>query len=495
MSTSTTRQIDLRGRTLRQHAARGAVINAGFLIALSGLSLLKGFVVAAFVSSADFGLWGIVAVSVNSIINLRQVGVGDRFLQQDDEDQELAFQQALTVEVIFTAAFAVIVLAAIPVVALAYGRDDIIAPALVLSLILPAGALQASLWVYYRRMQFLRQRMLQAIDPVVGFVVSVGLAVAGAGYWSLVVGIVAGSCAASTAAVLASPYPLRLRPSRQALREYWRFSWPLLVMSVATLVLGQASMLLSNYVGGLEAAGAITLAAMIAQWADRVDGIVTGTLYPAICAMRNRRDLLLESFVKSNRLALMWGVPFGVGLSLFAADLIALGLGDEWRPALVMLQVFGLTAAFGHIGFNWDAYFRARGDTRPMAQLQVVVVLAFVTVAVPLALNFGLDGLAGAIGIMTVVTVATRAYFLRRIFPAFVMARHAMRAIVPTVPAAGVVLAVRALAQAHDRPVPVVVAELSLYVVFTVAATWAAERQLILEVRDYLRGRPAVLAV
>ena len=41
--------------------------------------------------------------------------------------------------------------------------------------------------------------------------------------------------------------------------------------------------------------------------------------------------------MKSNRLALMWGVPFGLGLALFAEDLVAFGIGEEWGPALVLL--------------------------------------------------------------------------------------------------------------------------------------------------------------
>ena len=42
-------------------------------------------------------------------------------------------------------------------------------------------------------------------------------------------------------------------------------------------------------------------------------------MYPAICAVQDRLELLRESFVKSNRLALMWAMPFGVGIALFAA--------------------------------------------------------------------------------------------------------------------------------------------------------------------------------
>ena len=61
--------------------------------------------------------------------------------------------------------------------------------------------------------------------------------------------------------------------------------------------------------------------------------------------MRDRRDLLLESFVKSNRLALMWGFPFGVGVALFGADLVHFVIGDRWAGAIVLIQAFGLMAA------------------------------------------------------------------------------------------------------------------------------------------------------
>jgi len=59
------------------------------------------------------------------------------------------------------------------------------------------------------------------------------------------------------------------------------------------------------------------------QLTDRLDAIITQTLYPAVCAVADRTELLFETFVKSNRLALMWAMPFGLGLALFAPDLVA----------------------------------------------------------------------------------------------------------------------------------------------------------------------------
>src|SRR6266567_1073148 len=81
------RRVITRGRTLRQHTARGTIINAAFLIALSSLGLLKGFVVAAFLSRGDYGIWGILVVGLATLSWLKGSAIGDKFVQQGEDDQ------------------------------------------------------------------------------------------------------------------------------------------------------------------------------------------------------------------------------------------------------------------------------------------------------------------------------------------------------------------------------------------------------------------------
>jgi PST family polysaccharide transporter len=483
------RRFNLGGRTLRQHAARGTVINGLFTIATSGLGLVKGFILAGFLTQQDYGIWGILIVALGTLVWLKQVGIGDKYIQQDDEDQEAAFQKAFTLELIFTGAMTLVIAALLPAVAALYNQPRIIVPGLVALLILPAGILQAPLWVYYRRMDFVRQRALQAVDPIVGFVASVALAIAGAGYWALVGGVVAGAWAAAIAAVFASPFKLRLRYDRGTLRSYFGFSWPLFMATFGGLVIAQTSMLTSNDALGLAGAGVLTLAVTISQFTDRVDGLITGTLYPAICAVRDRRELLHESFVKSNRIALMWAMPFGFGLALFAADLIHFGIGDRWHSALILLQVNGVVAAVGHLGFNWDAYFRAIGETKPMAIAATASGITFVA-CVPLIYSEGVTGLGIGIAAQMLANLAVRAYFLTRLFAGFALARHAARAIWPTVPAVGAVLLMR-LAEPGHRTLSIALGEVAVYVLVTLAATWRYEKPLLAEAVSYLRRRPA----
>ena len=476
------------GRTLRQHAARGVVINTVFLVTLSFLGFIKGFVLAGFLAVTDYGLFGITILALNLVTRLRQVGIGDKFIQQDDEDQVEAFQKAFTLELMMAGITMVLVAATLPLFALVYGEPDMMLPGLVLMVNLAAGPLQTPLWVFYRRMDFFRQRVVQSIDPVVGFGVSIALAANGAGYWALFFGITAGAWTTSIVSVLTSPYPLRLRFDRETLRSYWSFSAPLALAAIGGPLVGQAAMLTTKTHLGLAAAGSLTLAQTITQFTDKVDGLVTGTLYPAICAVRDRVELLQESFVKSNRLALMWAVPFGIGLSLFCGDLVEFGIGEKWRPAVPLLQIFGVVAAFGHIGFNWDAYFRALGETRPMAVAAMVTAATFLLLGIPLTLIFDLTGLTIAVAAQMAVHVACRGFYLRRLFKGFPLMRHMLRSFLPVVPAASLVLAIR-LVDDGSRTLGHAVVEAAVYSLIIIALTLVSERTLLREAFGYLRRR------
>jgi len=479
-------RLSLRGRSLRAHTARGTIINAAFNIGLAGLGLIRQLLVAVFLTASEFGLWGVIYVSVITLIVFKEVGISDKFIQQSESDQEVAFQKAFTLNLLWTLPFFFVALGGIPIFALIYGRPDIIAPGSVLALAVLASGLSSPTWIFYRQMRFARQRTLQAVDPIVAFVVTVALAVAGAGYWSLIIGGVCGMWVGGLVALRACPYRLKLVFDRLAVREYFSFSWPLLISTGSGVVVLQAGILTGEAVVGLAGVGAIGLASTIARFTERVDQIVTQTIYPAVCAVRDRADLLFEAFTKSNRLALMWGMPFGVGLAVFAPDLVEFVLGEKWRVATGLIQVFGILAGINQIAFNWTAFLRAVGQTRPFAVSGILGMVTFLAVGVPMTIAYGLTGYAVGVIAVTVVDMVVRTYFLARLFSGFEMLRHSARAMAPSLPAVAAVLGVRLL-EGSDRSGGLVIAELVLYTVVTLIATWAAERALLREVGGYLR--------
>src|SRR5262249_28670279 len=170
------------------------------------------------------------------------------------------------------------------------------------------------------------------------------------------------------------------------------------------------------------------------------------------------------------------------------------GLGEKRQSAVILLQINGVVAAIAHVGFNWDDYFRARSDTRPIAIAAVGTTVVFLAVGIPLLFADGLEGLPIGIGAQAAVHMMFRAWYVSHLFEGFQFVRHGARAAVPTLVATAAVLLTRAVAPDH-RSLSMALVELAGYAIIAISATWLFERQLIREALAYVLERRAAVPI
>ena len=177
-----------------------------------------------------------------------------------------------------------------------------------------AFALQAPQWVFFKRMEYVRLRSLQAIVPLGTVAVVVPLLLLGVG------GVGAGDRAVRGQRGRRSSPPGAPRPTRCGCGPTARpraatcaSRGPSSSPRRSRCSCSQGQIAVFGISDGLAAAGWITLAATLTRYADRADQIVATTIYPAIVRVRDRVDVLEELFAKANRLTLMWAFPFGAG--------------------------------------------------------------------------------------------------------------------------------------------------------------------------------------
>src|SRR4051812_32840475 len=473
---------------LRRRTARGAIVNGLFLGGAEALVLVQGLIVTVLLGPQAIGLYGVVTTTAMTIVALKRIGIDEAFVQQSEAGQEEEFQRAFTLELALSTGFALLIAASAPLVTAVYGDDQLLFLTLAVSYLPIAFALQAPQWIFFRRMDFLRQRMLQAVIPVVTFCVTVPLAASGVGVWSLVIGPLVGNVAGIIAAASISPYPLKLRYDADARRRYFAFSWPILVNSLALLVIQQGQILAFELDGGLAAAGYITIAFTLTRYADRADQIVATTIYPAICAVRDRLPTLEELFVKSNRLTMMWALPFCAGFILFAPDLVHFILGKKWVPAIVLLQGLAAAAAIQQVGYNWFSFYRAVGKPRPQAIESAVMVATFAGFAIPGLILWGAAGfvwgrIAGALAMLVV-----RRHFVRKLLPHVELITLGLRGAAPVAAAAALVGVARLVLWGGGRSAAQAIAEIVLFVGACALITWLVERPLLREVAREVRS-------
>jgi O-antigen/teichoic acid export membrane protein len=195
----------------------------------------------------------------------------------------------------------------------------------------------------------------------------------------------------------------------------------------------------------------------------------------------------VELFVKSNRAAMIWSMPFCAGIVLFAPDLVEFVLGDEWEPAVVLLQGLAAATAIQQLGFNWFSFYRARGESRPQAVEAAVMAATFLAFAVPGLALWGATGFVVGRALVSLAMVAVRARYVHRLLPGVRLGVLAFRGLVPVAAGAAAALALRLALWGGERPLWQALLELALFLAVTALATRALERDLLREFNHYVR--------
>lgn len=475
------RGIALGSRTLREHATRGVLISGLWMAAMGVVQTGRNFVLPGVVGPQEYGIWGALLAFGALLAALRTTGTNEVFVGQDEDDQELAFQRVFSIEVTVNTVLTVLTIATAPLLAAMYGNSELLLLGMASALAWPAQTLQAPLWVLNRRMEFGRLRVIQAVDPVLGTVVAVGLAIAGLGAWAIVLGILAGAWSTALIAVVLCPYKLRPKFDAAALRRYGKVSLSLWVAAVSSAVVGLGLMVLAQRSIDAKAVAAVTLASNITFFAARLDQAVSQVIYPAIAAAQDRPEVLRETFGKANRVGLAWAVPVAAGLVVFAPQLLPAVYGDEWRSAVGVVQWFAVAVAIAHLGTNWWQYEIVAGDARPVAVNSLGAVVLFVLVQVPPTLIWGLDGLAVSMVAQAIGQLAVRTVYIRRRFGTWSPFALTLRSLLPVLPAT----AVGAFLTTQDVPLGI---ELIVFTVLLAVGTYLFEKALVREIAGYLRG-------
>ena len=471
---------------LRSRAARGALVNGGFLLAVEALGLIQAVVVARLLDADQVGTYGIVSVTVLTLLSLKQVGIDEAFVQQDSGDQKSEFQLAFSLDLLLSAGFALLVIALAPVIGLIYEDSSLTPLMMALSLLPLLFALQAPAWIFLRRMDFVKQRLLQAVVPGVTLIATISLILAGLGAWALVLGALLGNAAAALVAVYVSPYRLVWQWNRPTASRYLRFSFPIFLAAICGLIIRQGQTLAFETKLGLAGAGYLTLAVTLTRYADRADQMITQTIYPAICAITDQPKRMAELFEKSNRLTAMWALPFGAGLALFGEALVRNVLGTKWLPAVPLIQIIGVSTAIYQLGFNWMAFHRAVGRTRPQTVYAIVGLATFLAVPLPLLFARGATAFAWGLFAVNLVAGAMRWGYIKQLIPGVQVANFIARAVIPPALSAGLLILARRQLNLSTG-LGTMISELVIFVAVYALFTYLLEKALIQEALGYLR--------
>jgi teichuronic acid exporter len=215
----------------------------------------------------------------------------------------------------------------------------------------------------------------------------------GLGYWSLVLGNLAGHTAQSVLIVVARPHRFAI-PRMRLLRRPLLFGWHVLVSVVASSAYERLDNVTAGRALGQAALGVYGMAWNLANVPmEKLTTLVTTTIPTYLAAVQNDPAALrryLRTLTESLAIATF---PATIGLALVARDLIPFALGHKWDGVIVPLEILCVYVTFRSIVALLGKLLTAVGNPR-FVMWDDLAALVILPAAFYIGSRWGTQGIA-----------------------------------------------------------------------------------------------------
>jgi polysaccharide transporter, PST family len=347
-------------------------------------------ILAALLTPVDFGLVAISTLVIAMARIVVDLGFGKTVIQRQTRVEEAA-SIGLWASVLVSAAMYFGLWIGAPWIAEAYSNARVTDVIRVAALALPLTALATIPTALLRRdLEFRRLFWVNASFLIVQAVVSVALAIAGLGYWALILGQLIGLLVSVGFAWAM----VRWRPT-------FVFHWPLLrsmlTFSVWVMVSGFQNWLFlyaDNAVAGLflglAGLGVYALGFSIAIVVPGFLGAaLSDVAYPTFCKLQQAPQEVGRSLVKLQALTAAALFPVAFGISAIAPSAVELLYGQKWQGLGAVIAILVIMPGLAPIWSLNECAYQAVGrpDIWPkLAGFSLLVLLPVLWIAAPYGL-------------------------------------------------------------------------------------------------------------
>lgn len=379
------------------------------LIGIVSISLL-----ARLLKPGDFGLVAVAGTVVAGVELLSAFGF-DWALVRHREPSIDDLDSAWTLRVLFGMATFLALALLGPFAATFYHQPALRSVLLAMGGTSFVGSLENIGTVFFRReFAFHKEFLIRLASKVVGFCVTLAIAVQYRSYWALVVGVLS----LRSVTVLASYlfHPFRPKPSLKNARQLLGFSSWLLFGNIIEYCREKFADLYLGRVFGTGATGLFAVAGEISIVPiTEVASPINRAAYSKYAEDVRENRALGPSYVSIASLIWMISLPMAAGTVAVAPEVIELLLGPQWHEAQPVLRWLAVGTAFTVMVANTHYVYWALGHSRVVAGLSMVGATIIVPVTIVCSHYAGYTGVAFAFALASALIVPINFAVLRRL--------------------------------------------------------------------------------
>ncbi len=366
-------------------------------------------VMARLLVPVDFGVVAVGLAIVAFLEVALDLGVGSALVYEQEHGITRRVQTAFTLNLAIAAACTVVGVLMAPLVAEVFDVDDVLLLRVLFLYFLLRGLVQVPDAVLRRDLLFRRRALVEVSRALTRGLVSIPLAVTGAGPWALVIGILSSELAGIVLTWGAVRFVPTFSLDRAVARTLLGFGSAVLGLKILGAVLENADYYIVGAELGTYALGIYTLAFRVPEIVLANVFWIFSTVAFSIYARARSSDLadLRSAAMRALQVITLFAFPAGVGMAVVSQSVTVSLLGWEWEDAATPMLFVSLSMAVSSIGYASGDVFPAVG--RPGLLIRIVAPMVLVKVAgLLIAAPYGLDAMAATLFCLSVVFAAVR---------------------------------------------------------------------------------------
>ena len=381
------------GQHIRKGVAWLAIGNTGSQV----LHFLFGIVLARLLAPQDFGMLVTIQVFTGMAGFIAGGGMGQALIRAKTvcrADYDIVFTLQLVIGCLIYAAFFL----AAPWFARWYDTPlyaDLLRVSALSFIFRPFVNLPAS--ILHREMRFKAQTGVKLVSLLVASAVSIGMAYAGFGVWSLIFGGIASAVTHMTLLIPLAGWQPGLSLELRRGRDIARYGMLVSVTDILTYLRHQVSAFVLSRTLGPASVGLYNKGESLSRMPHSfITSSVYQVLLRAMAAEQDNLDKCRYLFYRGIALVAVYATPFYLGFLWLAEPLVRGVYGEKWVEAAAPLTILALAWPFWLMNRLSGAVLAALNWLGREALVQAST-LAVTVLAVLIGLPYGIEGIAWAV--------------------------------------------------------------------------------------------------
>jgi len=394
------------GKNLSQRTVRGGVWVFSLRIIQQSFGLARLVILARILSPNDFGLMGIVLLTMATLETFTQTGFQAALIQKK-EDIRSNLDAVWTVLILRGFILFAILYFIGPYVAIFFNTPEAkpIMQVIGFSVLLQAFT-NIGVIYFQKELEFKKEFIYQVAGTLADFIVAVSAVLILQNVWALVFGLLAGKAARCFVSYLIHPYRPHLSLDLGKAKELFGFGKWILGSSILIFLITQGDDIFVGKLLGVTALGFFQLAYRISNLpATEITHVISQVTFPAYSKLQDNIPKLREAYLKVLQITAFLSFPIAGLIFILAPDFTRIFLGEKWMPmvpAMMALCIFGVTRS---IGATMGPILYSTGRPKIQTRLSGFQLLAMAVIIYPLTIQWGILGSSLAVVIPNILAL------------------------------------------------------------------------------------------